>query len=248
MTAFQFGIWHEYIPDINKLATEHGLTITRLHTHIGSGTDPAVWERVVQLSLDLVPSFPDVVVIDVGGGFKVGRMDDEKGISMTDVGERIVSLIKMFALTTSRKLHLELEPGTFLVANAGILLSRIDDIVDTGQDGYKFIKLDTGMNDILWPSLYGAQHPIAIVHPTVHTGLTKTTKISGTVAYVVVGHNCESGDILTPAPASPETVRPRQLPKATIGDLVVIGGAGAYCASLAAHGYNSFPDAHETLV
>ncbi|HVA11351.1 MAG TPA: diaminopimelate decarboxylase, partial [Candidatus Dormibacteraeota bacterium] len=59
--------------------------------------------------------------------------------------------------------------------------------------------------------------------------------------YVVVGHNCEAGDLLTPVPGKPEKLMPRSLHRAQIGDLVLIGGVGAYCASMAAHGYNSYP-------
>jgi diaminopimelate decarboxylase len=156
---------------------------------------------------------------------------------MSHIGQVIADELTLFKSETGRELALELEPGTFMVANAGVLLSTVEDIVDTGADGFTFLKLDTGMNDILRPSLYGAQHPI---------GLLNTS--SEQHDYVVVGHNCESGDLLTPAPGDPETLGPRTLNKANIGDLVAIGGTGAYCASMAAHGYNSFPSAHEVLI
>jgi diaminopimelate decarboxylase len=64
----------------------------------------------------------------------------------------------------------------------------------------------------------------------------------------VVGHNCESGDLLTPAVDDPEGLGPRLLNKAEVGDIVLIGGTGAYCASMSAHGYNSFPDAQEVVI
>jgi diaminopimelate decarboxylase len=93
------------------------------------------------------------------------------------------------------------------------------------------------MNDILRPTLYGAQHPMDIIPAS-----------DETQEYVVVGHNCESGDLLTPAPGDPETLAPRILPKAEVGDLLLIGGTGAYCASMAAHSYNGFPSAKEILL
>ena len=69
-----------------------------------------------------------------------------------------------------RELKLEIEPGTFLVANAGAVLSRVQDIVttrtekeDTLKSGHTFVKLDSGMTDVLRPSLYGAQHPLVTV-------------------------------------------------------------------------------------
>ena len=66
--------------------------------------------------------------------------------------------------------------------------------------------------------------------------------------YIVVGHNCESGDIFTPGPGEPETLSPRKLIKANIGDHLIIEGTGAYGASMSTHGYNSFPEAGEVLI
>lgn len=232
-----FGIWHEYIPQIHELCHQYNLTITRMHTHIGSGTDPAVWQEATKVSLELIKQFPDATIINLGGGFKVGRLDTEHSTDMTIVGQAIANELSRFKVETGRELHLELEPGTFMVANAGILIARVADIVDTGSEGFKFLKLDTGMNDILRPSLYGAQHPLAVVNDAAEQQ-----------DYVVVGHNCESGDLITPAPGEPEQLGPRRLNTASIGDLVLIGGTGAYCASMAAHGYNSYPSATEIVI
>jgi diaminopimelate decarboxylase len=232
-----FGIWHEYTSEVLTIAANNGLKITRLHTHIGAGTDPEVWERVAQVSLDLAKRFPNVRALNLGGGFKVARMDDEADADMKKIGTAIAVQLKQFKQETGRELHLELEPGTFLTANAGILIATIDDIVDTGKDGFTFLKLDTGMNDILRPALYGSQHPMTVV-----------TSVKEEAPYAVVGHNCESGDMLTPAYGNPEIIEPRIMPKAELGDLVLIGGVGAYCAGMAAHGYNSFPNAKEVLV
>jgi diaminopimelate decarboxylase len=232
-----FGIWHEYIPKIHELCKTHQLKITRVHTHIGSGTDPAVWQEAIRVSLELFKNFPDATVLNLGGGFKVGRMPEERGADMDEIGQALARELSTFADETGRKLHLELEPGTFMVANAGVLLASVDDVVDTGEEGYTFLKLNTGMNDIMRPSLYGAQHPITVL-----------SESNDQQEYIVVGHNCESGDLLTPAPGDPEVLRPRLLPKAAVGDIVLVGGAGAYCASMAAHGYNSYPDAKEVLI
>ena len=64
----------------------------------------------------------------------------------------------------------------------------------------------------------------------------------------MVGHCCESGDVLTPSPGHPEDLEPRLLPGTRIGDLVVLGGAGAYGSSMAAKNYNSFPEAAEVML
>lgn len=235
--ASSFGIWHEYVPNVLAVAKNHGMKITRLHTHIGSGADPAVWQEAIDQSLKIAEQLPDVVALDIGGGYKVGRVEGEATTDMRQVFDIFARALEAFAGKTGRQLHLEIEPGTYLVANAGTLLARIEDIVDTGAQGYTFLRLNTGMNDILRPSLYGAQHPITIINDAIEQG-----------DYVVVGHNCESGDILTPAPGDPEEILPRRLNKAAIGDVIIIGGAGAYCASMRAVGYNGFPSASEIVI
>ena len=76
--ASSFGIWHEYFDDIKDLANKYDLTIDTLHTHIGSGSDPAVWEKVTKMNLDAVKAFPDVTTLNMGGGFKIGRLPEGK--------------------------------------------------------------------------------------------------------------------------------------------------------------------------
>jgi diaminopimelate decarboxylase len=226
-----FGIWHEYIDEINRIAELYSLTITRLHTHIGSGSDPEVWTKVAAMSLEQVKKFPDVTIIDLGGGFKVARMQNEVGTNLKTIAPVISKALKKFYKETGRKLHLEIEPGTFLVANTGSLITKVHDIVNTGEEGYTFLKIDSGMTEIMRTTLYGAQHPLVIVNG----GSKKHQK------YVVVGHCCESGDILTPYPGDPEAISERLLEEAKIGDLLVVEGVGAYCAYMSAQNYNSFP-------
>ena len=67
------------------------------------------------------------------------------------------------------------------------------------------------------------------------------------IEQVVVGHCCESGDLLTPAPGDPEAIATRILPKGEVGDVCVIEGVGAYCSSMSAKNYNSFPEAAEAI-
>jgi diaminopimelate decarboxylase len=134
-------------------------------------------------------------------------------------------------------LHLEVEPGTFLVANAGAVVSTCIDVVDTGARGYKFAKLDTGMIDVTRPALYGAQHPI-----TVMADKRQEANV------VFVGPCCESGDILTPAPGDAEKLAPRPSLVPAIGDLVIVGGAGAYCAAMSTFNYNSYPQSPEVML
>jgi len=235
--ASSFGIWHEYLEDVKKTATRHGLIIRTLHSHIGSGTDPEVWKRVARMTLDLAAELPDVTAVNLGGGFKVGRMPEESTTDLGDVGVHVRDELLDFERRHGRALRLEIEPGTYLVAQAGAVVATCIDVVDTGRDGYCFAKLDTGMTEVTRPSLYGAQHPIDVL-------------ASGRepAEVIFVGPCCESGDILTPAPGDPEALAPRWVPRPRIGDLVVVGGAGAYCAAMSTINYNSYPQAPEVML
>ena len=132
---------------------KHNLTVKRIHTHIGSGSDPEVWQTVSLLSLGLVREFPDADTLNLGGGYKVGRMSYETSTNLQIVGSPVRENFRKFAEETGRKIKLEIEPGTFLVANSGVLLSTVQDIVHTGEEGHTFIKLDSGMTEVLRPSL-----------------------------------------------------------------------------------------------
>lgn len=239
--ASSFGIWKDDLVEAINLCKEYKLTVERIHTHIGSGSDPEVWKTVASMTLDLARSFPSVDTINLGGGYKVARMPDEKATDLQEVGAPVKKLFEEFASETGRKLKLEIEPGTFLLAHACSLVTRIQDITSTGNEGYRFLKLDSGMTEILRPSLYGAQHPI---HLVCEPGQEKFREL---MDQVVVGHCCESGDLLTPAPGDPEALAPRNLIRGEIGDFCVIEGAGAYCSSMSAKNYNSFPEAAEVL-
>lgn len=239
--ASSFGIWKEDLENAISLCHDYKLVVERIHTHIGSGSDPEVWKTVATMTLELARSFSAVEAVNLGGGYKVARMPDEKATDLQEVGAPVKELFRTFAEETGRKLTLEIEPGTFLLAHACSLVSRVQDVTSTGKNGYRFLKLDSGMTEILRPSLYGAQHPI---HLACEPGQEKFRE---SMDQVVVGHCCESGDLLTPAPGDPEALYPRNLPRGEIGDFCVIEGAGAYCSSMAAKNYNSFPEAAEVL-
>lgn len=232
-----FGIWHAYIPEIQALADTYDLHVMRLHTHIGAGTDPIIWQHAMRLSLERIMQFPEATIMNLGGGFKVGRMHGEATTDLVEVGRHVREALESFADKTDRKLQLEIEPGTYLTATTGSLLTTVQDIADTGADGYQFLKLDAGMTELLRPALYGAQHPLVIVGDQ-----------ADQVPYVVAGHCCESGDVLTTLSGDPDGLQPRLLQRAQIGDRLVVEGVGAYCAAMSAIGYNSFPQAKELLL
>lgn len=241
--ASSFGIWHEELDQAKALAARFGVTIAGLHTHIGSGSDPAVWTRVARLSLEIAERLPEAIVVSLGGGFKVARVPGESGTDLAAVGAVVREEFLDFKRRTGRALHVEIEPGAFLVANAGVIVATCIDQVGTGAKGFRFAKLDAGMTELLRPSLYGAQHSIVVVAGDGSTGAAQRERAS----VVFVGPCCETGDVLTPAPGDPEALLPRETPLPEVGDLVLIGSAGAYAASMSAVNYNSYPAAPEVM-
>jgi diaminopimelate decarboxylase len=235
--ASSFGLWHEYVGKALEYAAYNQIVINRLHMHIGTGADPAIWANAMDTALSIVRQMPDVTVLDIGGGYKIAYAVGEHETEMKQISAVFAEKLQLFAQETGRELKLEIEPGRWLVAHAGVLLAQVDDIVDTGTDGYTFLRLNTGMNDFIRAAMYGAQHNLRIMNDAVDE-----------VEYIVTGHCCETSDMLTTMPGDPEHIAPRKLNKAEIGDVLVIADVGAYCASFSTKQYNAFPSASEVIV
>jgi diaminopimelate decarboxylase len=111
----------------------------------------------------------------------------------------VTDAFQQFAEDTGRELKLEIEPGTYLVAMAGALVSTVQDkVLTTGDSGHTFLKLDAGMTDVLRPSLYGAVHPI-----TVLPGTGKSEDVGDESESVVVVSFIGDGDVLFPLMCCP---------------------------------------------
>jgi diaminopimelate decarboxylase len=236
-----FGIWHEYISQILEIATKKNVKITVLHTHIWSGSNPLIRQEAARMTCSFLPLFPDVHTIDLWWWIKIPRMPHDKPAdihailsSMRDTINHSISTDPVLQDRFSKNsLQVEIEPGTFLVANAGWVLCRVGDITDTGKDGYTFLKLTTWMDAILRPAMYGAQHHIVPI-------LDSTVESNTMQEYVIVWHCCESSDIFTPDFNNEDQVGTRTLPTCKIGDIILIEWAGAYCESMCAAGYNGY--------
>jgi diaminopimelate decarboxylase len=234
-----FGVWHEKLTEVKEIVSRYGLKVEKVHTHIGSGSDPEVWKAVAKYTLEYAEAFTDVTVVSLGGGYKVGRMIDEKSTDLQKIGEPVREQFIEFAKKHGRELQLEIEPGTFLVALCGSLITKIDDKINTGSKGFTFLKLDTGMDANTRPSLYGARHPLITVKET-------QQKLEKIEEYVVVGHCCESGDVFTQKEGGEPVTR--AMLESNVGDLVVMEAVGAYCSSMSTKNYNSFPETPEVLL
>jgi diaminopimelate decarboxylase len=198
------------------------------------------WRRALAVTLELAEKFKDLEAVNIGGGFKAKYMDGDHDANMVDIMSILSAELLSFEEKTGKKIKLEIEPGRLLVVHAGVIISKVIDITDTGKDGYSFIRTDTGMTEIIRSAMYGAQHPLVVV--------PHTEEPRGEKEYVVVGHCCESSDCLTTVKGDPESIEPRLLVEAKIDDYLVIEKTGAYCYGMSALGYNSFPEAPVVFV
>ncbi len=232
------GIWHEQLDDCLRRADHHGLTITGVHMHIGSGTDLEHLAHVGgALEKAALTVGRTVTSISAGGGlpvpYKAGQtyVDLERYFGIWDATRK--RLEEKFG----HKISLEIEPGRYLVAESGYLITEIRAIKRMGNN--TFYLVDAGFNDLARPILYGAYHPIAVV-PSGGDGSGRAMQ-----DVVVGGPLCESGDIFTQEEGG--FVCTRSLPAASVGEYLVIEVAGAYGFVMASN-YNSKPLAAEVLI
>jgi len=235
-----FGLWFQQVEEALALTKKYALTLKRIHLHIGSGHDSHVLEKAITHVLALCADIPSVTHLNFGGGYKVTALDSDPLYDHHSTGKHISSLIRKFHHDTGRKLHLEIEPGTFSIALAGSLITQVIDVVTTGEEGFRFIKIDAGLTEIMRPSYYGALHPLVVVK---HNGTARAT--NDICKQMVCGHCCIAGDVLTPAPGDPENFSPVTLARAEIGDYLVIERTGGYAASMSVKNFNSYPEAAE---
>ncbi|MBD3370503.1 diaminopimelate decarboxylase [Candidatus Fermentibacteria bacterium] len=245
-----FGVHMTDLDIALELALESDIALDTVHVHVGSGGDPEVWLGTLEKMLSLLEdSFPCAHTLNMGGGFPVARMPGESMVDMEELGSRTRDSLLDFHRRTGRRLRLEVEPGTFLVAGAGYLLTRVSDLKSTGPDGYRFVLVDGGMECNVRPQLYGSRHPFSIVSSQgrlVWNERGEGESHSRTVPQVVAGRCCETGDCH--GLGRDGNLVPRVMPEPRVGDYLVVGGTGAYCSSMAPFNYNSFLQAPELLL
>lgn len=217
----KFGITLADAPRAAQRARELGARVVGLHLHLGSGIlDAAAWREAGEALASIAALFPDAKVLDLGGGLGV-----PDGGTRLDLAALDAHLAALKAQVPGRALWLE--PGRYLVARAGVLLARVTQL--KGKGAHRFVGLDTGMNSLIRPALYGAHHPIV--------NLTRLDA-PAVASADVVGPICETGDVLGHA---------RALPECQEGDVMLIADAGAYGAAMASR-YNLREPADEVML
>jgi diaminopimelate decarboxylase/aspartate kinase len=219
----KFGVPLFEVDELERLTRECGVRVVGLHAHTGSGVfDVNAWGVVAAQLAEVAERFPEVRVLDLGGGLGV---PDKTTRSALD----LVGLARVLAEFKARhpRYALWLEPGRFLVASAGVLLTRVTQL--KGKGTKRYLGIATGMNSLIRPALYGAYHEIVNL-----TRLAQTPSVT----YDVVGPICESADVLG---------HDRLLPESHEGDVMLIATAGAYGYSMSSH-YNLRDPAPELVL
>jgi len=234
----KFGLDIETILEVAAKVVNHpGLEVAGLHMHLGSPILKAEpyklgGEKGVQLIRELRKQGHPVRVLNMGGGFGIHYRKQE-ALPASMFADAILPAVK------EAECQLVLEPGRFIVGNAGILVSKVVFNKETG--GKHYIIQDSAMNDLIRPTLYDSFHRIWPVTPGSEVPEKPEdfeAEIPGTMPQDVVGPVCESGDYLA---------KMRNLPAVKRGDLLAVFSAGAYGMSMSSN-YNARCRAAEVLV
>jgi diaminopimelate decarboxylase len=230
------GIWWEDVGEARARAERRGLSVTTLHMHIGSGVDLE--------HLALVAGAMERCAREVGAGIRTISTGGGLPIPYRP-GDPRIDVARHFAIwdqarkrledASGHAVRLEIEPGRYLVAESGFLVTEIRAIKRMG--GNTFYLVDAGFNTLARPVLYGAYHPMSVA-PADATPRAERDVVVG-------GPLCESGDIFTQEEGG--VVRTERLPEARVGEHLVIERAGAYGFVMSSN-YNGKPQPAEVLV
>ena len=209
----KFGIPRGDIERLTRLCEDHAVRVTGLHVHGGSGIrDSGHWGRVATELAGLATQFPQVEILDLGGGLGVPEKEGDSVLDLNALDETLAAVHAAYP-----DLQLWLEPGRFLVSAAGVLLVTVNQL--KGKHGTRYLGVSTGMNSLIRPALYGAYHRIV--------NLSRLGEPATELA-TIVGPICETGDRLG---------RDRYLPVTEEGDILLIANAGAYGRAMSSN-YN----------
>jgi diaminopimelate decarboxylase len=218
----KFGIPVARAADAAIEAEERGFTVEGVHAHAGSGildgedlaAHRALVERVSEFADEIADAGIAIDAVSIGGGFGVPYRETEAPLDLD-------ALARATRETFSAEAQLGIEPGRYLVADAGVLLTHVNTVKPTPNT--TVVGVDAGMTTLARPALYDAHHAIRSLAADVEERETVETTVAGPV--------CESSDVLG---------RDRTLPAPARGDLFAVGNAGAYGYEMAST-YNSRP-------
>lgn len=232
------GIWFGDLPLAFAQIRRYGLTLVGFHMHIGSGVDYDHLQQVCQAMVrQVIACGQDLRAISAGGGLTVPYRPGEEAVNTCHYFGLWDAARQQISRHLGHSVSLEIEPGRFLVAEAGVLVAQVRAVKDMGCR--HFVLADAGFNDLMRPVMYGSYHHISVIAAD-----DRRLADTGERSTVVGGPLCESGDVFTQLAGG--GIEPRLLPEAKVGDYLVFHDTGAYGASMSSN-YNSRPLLPEVL-
>jgi len=230
----KFGIWIGELEQAVATASSHGLKIIGLQQHIGSGIlDANKFLNAVDIMLAAAKSFDHLEFVNFGGGLGVPYRADETKIDINYFGEKISEKSQNFSKNYGKELTVLLEPGSYLVAEAGALMCSVTSVKKTPK--HTFVGVNTGFNHLVRPMAFGAYHPIVNINDAEPS---KTSKV------IITGNTSEANDVFT---TSRTGIEDREMPLLKVGDVLGIMVTGAYGYTLSSN-FNLIPRPAEILV
>jgi diaminopimelate decarboxylase len=213
----KFGISIHQIPHAIRIIEATGLKVEGLHMHTGSDIlDNEVFLQGVDILFDIARKFENIKYIDLGSGFKVSYKPNDLCTEIDSLGEMLSVKFREFCKEYGKELKLIIEPGKFLVSEAGCFFAKVNVIKQTTST--VFAGIDSGFNHLIRPMFYNSYHDIInISNPSGKQRI-----------YTVVGYICETDTFGWN----------RKINEIAEGDILAMRNAGAYCFSMSSN-YNS---------
>lgn len=219
----KFGIVQADLDEALRLVDTHNIQVIGLHSHSGSGILTAeLWQNTAQMLCMLTAKFPDVRYINLGGGLGIVEKPGQQALDLKAMDAALLVVKSQLP-----NLSFWLEPGRYFVADSGVILAKVTQCKEKGK--VHFVGIETGMNSLIRPSLYGAYHEIV--------NLSRLHEEKTGFAHIV-GPICESADTLG---------YDRMLPTTVENDVLLIANTGAYGYCMSSH-YNLRPPAKEIVL
>jgi diaminopimelate decarboxylase len=222
----KFGIPVEQLNELKRIVAENNIHIRTLHLHTGSEIKEVdVFIKGIEVLFELMPHFPELEVLDLGGGFKVPYHPSEKEIDVKAIGEVLKKAFDDHPTANHQKLQVWFEPGKFLVSEAGYFLTQVNVLKENGA--VDIAGVNSGLNHLIRPMMYDSYHHISNI----------SNPAGKEQPYMVTGYICETDTFATD----------RLLNEVREGDYLLFHNAGAYGFEMSSN-YNSRFKPAEVLV
>ena len=229
----KFGIYHDQLDQIKAIVGEYNLKLVGIHSHIGTGIfDSEKFKEAMDITLGVAKEVDSLEFVDFGGGIGIPYRESQTPVDLQEFGKHVSEHFEAFCKEYGKDLELKIEPGRFLVCEAGTLLARVNTLKET--PAHQFVGCDTGFHHLIRPMAYGSYHKIR-----------NASNMEGpTQPIVLCGNICESGDMFT---QNDDGIEDREVAEFKEGDIAAILDAGAYGMSMSMQ-YNMRSRPAEVLI